>query len=205
MQNCNISGQSYCLNSSACSLSITDSREYNERPPFHIPYFSQSAVGTLFTSQDIKSNKEDSKAVNMYILLPFTPCQSVGKIPNEWRSAIVTPLYKGGISSAVSNYRPVSLTCIACKIMERIMASEMLSYLHAHDVISKQQHGFLSRRCTETNLLERLNDWTLALHDCKSVIALYVDFAKAFNSVSHNKLCQKLLSITILRYRRQSV
>ena len=77
----------------------------------------------------------------------------------------------------VSNYRPVLLTCVACKIMERIIASEMLSYLHAHDVISKQQHGFLARRCTESNLLECLNDWTLALHNHKSVIALYVDFA----------------------------
>jgi len=46
-----------------------------------------------------------------------------------------------------------------CKFMERIIASEMLSYLRAHDVISKQQHGFLSRRCTESNLLECLNDW----------------------------------------------
>ena len=87
------------------------------------------------------------------------------------------------------------LTCVACKIMECIIASEMLSYLRAHDVISKQQHGFLSRRCT--NLFECLNDWTLALHNRKSVIALYVDFAKAFDSVSHNKLCHKLLSYGI--------
>jgi len=129
--------------------------------------------------------------------LLFASCQSVGKIPDEWHSAIVTPLYKGGISSAVSNYRPVSLTCIACKIMERIITSDMLTYLHAHNVISKQQHGFLSHRCTETNLLECLNDWTLALHDRKSVMALYIDFAKAFDTVSHNKLCHKLLSYGI--------
>jgi len=129
--------------------------------------------------------------------LLFASCQSVGKIPDEWRSAIVTPLYKGGISSAASNYRPVSLTCVVCKIMERIITSETLSYLRAHDVISKQQHGFLSRRCTETNLLECLNDWTLALHDRKSVMAVYVDFAKAFDSVSHKKLCHKLLSYGI--------
>ena len=80
--------------------------------------------------------------------LLFASCQSVGKIPDEWHSAIVTPLYKGGISSPVSNYRPVSLTCVACKIMEHIITSDMLSHLHAHNVglISKQQHGFLSCR-----------------------------------------------------------
>jgi len=65
----------------------------------------------------------------------------------------------------VSNYRPVSLTCIACEIIECIITSETLSYLHAHDVISKQQHAFLSCKCTESSLLECLNDWTLALHD----------------------------------------
>jgi len=69
--------------------------------------------------------------------------------------------------------------------------------MRAHDVITKQPHGFLSRRCTEGNLLECLNDWTLALHNRKSVIAPYVDFAKAFDSVSHNKLCHKFLSYGI--------
>jgi len=103
---------------------------------------------------------------------------------------------KGGISSAVTNYRSVSLTCVPCKIMERIMASEC-----CHTCVlmmsSVNSSMFLSRRCTETNLLECLNGWILALHDRKSVIALYVDFAKAFDSVSHNKLCQKLLSYGI--------
>jgi len=69
--------------------------------------------------------------------------------------------------------------------------------MRAHDVITKQPHGFLSRRCTESNSLECLNDWTLALHNRKSVIAPYVDFAKTFDSVSHNKLCHKFLSYGI--------
>ena len=119
----------------------------------------------------------------------FASCQSVGKIPDEWRSAIVTPLYKGGISSAVSNYRPVSLTRVACKIMERIIASEMISYLHAHDVISKQQHGFLSRRCTESNLLECLNDWTIALHNqlllCMLILHKHLTVLVITNSVTN--------------------
>jgi len=79
-------------------------------------------------------------------------------------------------------------------VKRTINACETLSHLRAHDVISKQQHGFLSPECTEINLLECLNDRILALNNRKSVIALYVDFAKAFDSVSHNKLCHKLLS-----------
>jgi len=63
--------------------------------------------------------------------LSFVSCQSVDKIPDEWHSAIVTPLYKGGISSVVSNYRPVSLSCVACKIMECIITSDMLTLIPA--------------------------------------------------------------------------
>ena len=79
-------------------------------------------------------------------------------------------------------------------VKRTINACETLSHLRAHDVISKQQNGFLSRECTESNLLECLNDRTLALNNRKSVIALYVYFAKAFDGVSHYKLCHKLLS-----------
>jgi len=95
---------------------------------------------------------------------------SVGKIPSEWSHAIVTLVHKGGSASSVSNYRPISLTCVASKIMERVIAHDMLIYLRRHDVISKQQHGFLSGRSTTNNLLEMLNDWTLALNNGMSIL-----------------------------------
>ena len=61
--------------------------------------------------------------------LIFNSFMSVGKIPREWAHAIVTPVYKSGSASSVSNYRPISLTPVACKIMERVIASQMLSYI----------------------------------------------------------------------------
>ena len=77
--------------------------------------------------------------------LRFTSFMSVGQMPKAWTHAIVTPVYKSGDASDVSNYRPISLTCVACKIMERIIVSDMLDYLRLHKVIDKRQHGFLSR------------------------------------------------------------
>ena len=124
--------------------------------------------------------------------LIFNSFMSVGNIPRDWAHAIVTPVYKSGAASNVSNYRPISLTSVACKIMERVISSQMLSYLRLHGVISKQQHGFLSGRSTSSNLLEALNDWTLAVNDRKSIGAAYIDFAKAFDTVSHAKLLCKL-------------
>ena len=78
--------------------------------------------------------------------------------------------------------------------MESVINNEMLSFLLKHEKITKQQHGFLSRRSTTTQLLECVNDWTLALNARYSVDCVYIDFAKAFDSVVHSKLCAKVAS-----------
>ena len=123
---------------------------------------------------------------------------SVGKVPMEWTQAIITPVYKNGVASQISNYRPISLTCVACKLMERIIVAELLAFLRSNGVISKQQHGFLSRRSTSTNLLETLSDWTLAINDKRGVQVAYIDYAKAFDSISHAKLLHKLTAYSII-------
>lgn len=117
---------------------------------------------------------------------------SVCRMPQAWAHAIVTPVFKSGNAAECNNYRPISLTCIACKIMERIVASEMLRYLRVNNKITKEQHGFLARRSTSTNLLETLNDWTLAIKDKRAVVVAYIDYSKAFDCVSHQKLTIKL-------------
>jgi hypothetical protein len=129
--------------------------------------------------------------------LIYGSLMSVGRIPSEWAHAFVTPIYKGGNASDVSNYRPISLTSVACKLMERIISNDMLAYLRQHGAITKQQHGFLSGRSTSTNLLESINDWTIAIKNKKSVIVAYIDYSKAFDTVSHRKLLNKLVAYGI--------
>ena len=124
--------------------------------------------------------------------LLFNNSMSVGRIPDDWKKAIITPISKGGLASDVCNYRPISLTSVACKIMERVIVQHLLSYLYQHGLISRQQHGFLLRKSTTTNLLETINDWTLAIDGRDGVVTAYIDFAKAFDSVSHPKLYHKL-------------
>ena len=131
------------------------------------------------------------------LALIFESFMSVGQVPDEWRSAIVTPLFKKGLPSSCANYRPVSLTCVICKVMEKIIVSQLLEYLRRHDIINKQQHGFLTRKSTVTNLLETFNDWTIALRDNNKMSAVYVDYSKAFDTVSHPKLFQKLTAYGI--------
>ena len=115
-----------------------------------------------------------------------------GSIPKEWATAIVVPVFKKGVPSKPENYRPISLTCVGCKIFESIIKKHLLAFLWNNKILSPNQHGFLSKRSTCTNLLECLNDWTGALNESKDTAVLYVDFARAFDSVSIPKLIFKL-------------
>jgi len=68
----------------------------------------------------------------------------------------------------------------------------MLIYLKANNIITRQHHGFLARRSTTSNLLDSLNDLTLAINNKQSVSGAYVDYSKAFDVVRHSKLIYKL-------------
>ena len=93
----------------------------------------------------------------------FTQLLSVAAVPDEWKTAIITPVFKKGDAASVSNYRPISLTCVLSKIMERIISYKLYQYFKAQNVLSAAQHGFMRGRSTCINLLESLNDWTLYL------------------------------------------
>jgi hypothetical protein len=89
---------------------------------------------------------------------------SSGLLPSAWKTTTVVPIYKWkGQSSDPANYRPVSLTSVFCKLLERVLSAELSEYLLSKGLISRHQHGFISKHCTTTNLIESLNDWTLAI------------------------------------------
>jgi hypothetical protein len=118
-------------------------------------------------------------------------------LPKIWRESIVKPIFKNKDSSSVTNYRPISLTCTCCKVMESVIHVQLMSYLCEHNLISKAQHGFLSKRSTGTNLLSCFQDWQLSVKDNKLVDAIYLDFRKAFDSLVHSKILVKLSSYGI--------
>ncbi len=120
-----------------------------------------------------------------------------GILPDIWSTADVVPVFKKGSVSDPNNYRPISLTCVACKIMEGIIVKHMFFYLRLHQLISENQHGFLEKHSTCTQLLECANDWTLALDSKYYVDCVYIDYSKAFDSVSHPKLLNKLVGYGI--------
>ena len=131
------------------------------------------------------------------LALMFSQLFSVSAVPSDWKRAVITPVFKKGVTGKVCNYRPISLTCVPSKIMERVIACQMYDHFKAHGILHRAQHGFRSGRSTSTNLLESFNDWILSIEYKHSVTVAYVDFSKAFDSVSHDKLFIRLASYGI--------
>ena len=115
-----------------------------------------------------------------------------GIVPQDWRTANVVPLHKGGSKSSVGNYRPVSLTSVICKVLESVLKDAIVSHLKRHRLLNKTQHGFVSGRSCLTNLLTFLEDVTKSVDEGLSVDVIYLDFAKAFDKVPHQRLLAKL-------------
>jgi hypothetical protein len=127
----------------------------------------------------------------------FELSMKTGEIPLIWKKGIIRPFHKKGPASTISNYRPISLTCICSKVMESVIANNMLTYLRANNLISKSQFGFLSKRSTCTQQLDSLEDWVNAFNNKLRTDVIFVDLAKAFDSVCHTKLIHKLSSFGI--------
>lgn len=136
------------------------------------------------------------KKIAHYVAFPlntiFNVSLSTSKIPKAWKSAVVTPVFKKGLSRDPSNYRPISLTSAACKILESIISDNINEHLSLNSLLSKHQHGFLKKRSTTTQLLQCCNVWHVNQASKNQTDVIYLDFAKAFDSVVHAKLLYKL-------------
>jgi len=89
------------------------------------------------------------------------------------------------------------LTCVASKIFEKNIKSEVMNHLSKHNILFSSQHGFRERHSTCSNLLESVCDWTRNIENKHGTLVAYVDFQKAFDKVSCLKLIHKLKHIGI--------
>ena len=117
---------------------------------------------------------------------------SRGNIPNDFKTAEVRPIYKKGDKSQAGNYRPVSLTSVICKVMETFIKNSLNEHLVNNNILSNHQFGFVSGRSTITQLIVTLNEWLYSLDNDSPIDAAYMDFRKAFDSVPHKRLLNKL-------------
>jgi len=135
--------------------------------------------------------KNTSSSVVFPLSVTFNVSLQTGEIPEIWKLASVNPIFKKGSPSNPANYRPISLTCISCKLLEDGVKEAILTHLLTHGLINKNQHGFLNKKSTTTQLLESSHDWNIALSSRLPTYVIYLDYAKAFDSVVHTKLLAK--------------
>lgn len=115
-----------------------------------------------------------------------------GLVPDDWKKANIVPVFKKGEKHMASNYRPVSLTSIACKLLEHIVHSSIMDHFDHHQVLCDEQHGFRVKRSCESQLLITIDDITRNMEEGDQTDIILLDFAKAFDKVPHDRLLHKM-------------
>ena len=136
--------------------------------------------------------RNSSSSFALPLTLIFRESLASSQLPVQFRSANVTPLYKKGDKTEATNYRPVSLTSVPCKILEGIIRNKIEKYFYENKLLAGQQHGFVKKKSCTTNLLETIDFITFAIENGIPVDVVLLDFAKAFDTVAHKRLLLKL-------------
>lgn len=115
-----------------------------------------------------------------------------GLVPTCFKVADICPIYKSGSTVSVSNYRPISLLPSLSKILEKVVNKRLLSFLEKNDLLSPNQFGFRSNKSTEDAVVALVNQVSANLDSKKKSIGVFLDLAKAFDTVSWPILLRKL-------------
>lgn len=141
--------------------------------------------------------KRCAPSISYPLLLLFRKSLSSMQVPSDWKDANVMPLFKGGVHSDPLNYRPISLTSVCCKTFERIITSQLSSYLEVNNLLSSHQYGFRSGRSVSDQLLYAYEYVTQSYDNGLLTDVIFFDFRKAFDVVNHVLLLNMLSSIGV--------
>ena len=137
--------------------------------------------------------KECAEELSGPLKIIFEESLSQGKLPDCWKWANIVPLYKKGSKENPLNYRPVSLTSVVSKILERLIRKQWVDYLEENELVTQKQFGFRKGRSCVTNLLSFYTRVSESIQERDGwVDSIYLDFKKAFDRVPHRRLIWKI-------------
>ena len=117
--------------------------------------------------------------------------------PDCWKVATITPIPKAGDQSLANNWRPISIIPLIGKMMESLCNSILNNYLDTNDILVDEQYGFRKSRSTGLSIFNYVKFITENMNVNRLVGSIYVDFARAFDSINHVRLIEKLTDMGI--------
>ena len=125
----------------------------------------------------------------------FSMSLTKGIFPRKWAMGFINILPKGGDKSDPSNWRPITQTCVPAKLLEKIVQKRLMSYLSINNVLSESQFGFRKGRSTQQAIFELNKDLNNILNKDEVAGVIFLDISKAFDSLDHILLLNKLREI----------
>ena len=118
---------------------------------------------------------------------------SQGILPDNLKIAKISPIFKTGETTNLSNYRPISVLPCFSKILEKIMYNKLYKYFTEHNILYSKQFGFQRNNSTEHAIIQLYDQICESFEQNKFTLGVFIDFSKAFDTVDHNILIEKLL------------
>jgi len=156
---------------------------------------NKSAGSDGFLPRVIKAVSDE---IAPHLLVVFNQSLEEGTVPDDMKVADVTPIHKKGPKNLPGNYRPISLTSVVGKMLESIIADQIVDHLETNNLLGNSQHGFRCKRSCLTNLLEFFHHMISIYDNSRAIDILYLDFKKAFDKVPHKRLLTKVRALGVV-------